>query len=61
MVYSSITKVNMSLLQKRWVQDVIVYGIIALLAVFIIFGIVNGIQSASAPITEEEQSDTLSL
>ena len=60
MVYSSITKVNMSLLKKRWVQDVIVYGVIALLAVFIIYGVVNGIQSASAPITDEKE-DTLSL
>lgn len=50
----------MSLLKKRWVQDVIVYGVIALLAVFIIYGVVNGIQSASAPITDEKE-DTLSL
>ncbi len=52
MVYPSIINVNMSILQKRWVQDLIVYSILTILALFIIFGIANGIKVASAPVTE---------
>lgn len=41
-----------SLLSKRWVQDILIYGIIGLIPALIIFGIVKGILNASNSYTD---------